>query len=176
MQSRSTRDNHVQDDERSQLISEHKGLPTMSTSSSTGKPARNRYTRINDEVDLSMSFPTMSFLRPLMFRHPPEENSEFIWPNPLDPPNQGIFALTSDTANRKFLSMENRLFELTSMRPMIILRIQEHCSITFRWNSDTWHVRSKFNGPSSAEIVESDLPISIQVFPPYILHWRHIWQ
>ena len=112
MQSRSTRDNHVRDDERSQLVSEREGLPAMSTSSSTGEPARNRYTRINDEVDLLMSFPTTSFLRPLVFRHPPEENGEFIWPNPLDPPNQGVFALTNNAANRKFLSTENRLFDL----------------------------------------------------------------
>ena len=59
-----------------------------------------------------MGFPTTSFLRPLVFQNPPEENGEFIWPNPLDPPNHGVFALTNDTANRKFLSTENRLFEL----------------------------------------------------------------
>ena len=112
MQSRSTQDNHVRDDERSQLISECEGLPAMSTLSSTGEPARNRYARINDEVDLLMGFPMTSFLRPLVFQNPPEENGEFIWPNPLDPPNHGVFALTNDTANRKFLSTENQLFEL----------------------------------------------------------------
>ena len=84
----------------------------MPTSSSTGEPARNRYARINDEVDLLMGFPMTSFLRPLVFQNPPKENGEFIWPNPLDPPNHGVFALTNGTTNRKFLSMENRLFEL----------------------------------------------------------------
>ena len=84
----------------------------MSTLSSTGEPARNRYTHINDEVDLLMSFPVTSFLPLLVFRHPPKENGKFIWPNPLDPPNQGVFVLTSDATNRKFLLMENRLFEL----------------------------------------------------------------
>jgi len=110
MQSRSTQEYHVQDDKQSQLVSQ--GLPEMATSSGTGEPARNCYTHINDEVDLLTAFLTTSFLWPLVFRHPPEENGEFIWPNPLDPPNHGVFALTSDTANRKFLSTENRLFEL----------------------------------------------------------------
>jgi hypothetical protein len=138
MQSRSTRDNHVRDDKQSQLVSEREGLPAMPTSSSTGEPARDRYTRINDEVDLLMVFPTTSFLRPLVFRYPPEENGEFIWPNHLDPPNHGVFALTSDAANRNFYQrrIDYLNFLQTSMRPMIIPRIREHCSIAFIWNSD----------------------------------------
>lgn len=112
LQSPSTRDNHIKDDEILRGLSD--GLPVVAVSQNT---AFDWIQRAIDEVRALSEQPVLNPNRPFSFKSNPHDNGPFIWPNDeaIVLPNHGLYSLTDEQPNRPFLSAVYRLVQIYSL-------------------------------------------------------------
>lgn len=111
-QSRSTRDNHVRDD-RAMMMANAAATTSATRLQAPQSSSNNWIQHSYDDIDSLMSLPLSHSQRPFKFINLPAGHGPFVWPNDSDHlhANRGLYALSSDRANRQFLFVANRLWE-----------------------------------------------------------------
>jgi len=138
--SRSMRDRHAADDKSRAIRTAMRSIMTLEPLLGGSHP--NWIKIVNDELDFLDELPVTSLTQPLVFVNPPAQNGNFTWPDEEDEyiPNSRLHSLTGHRYNHAFLSIEQRVVELSKSLAMRMVDSDDVVDLTNRLKEKLRHL------------------------------------